>query len=788
MLTLTNSTVNNNSASWAGGGFLNSGNATLSDSTFSGNTAAGSSGGGIYNSNSGGALAMTNSTVSGNTSYRGGGGIYSNSGTVTLANITVSGNTSTTQGGAGIQNGSGTLTLTNSTVSGNSGPGEGGGISLSTNGTVTVTGSTISGNQANLAGGISNYGTMTLTNITVSGNNADVDGGGIINNQGRTLTLTNCTVSGNTASGNGGGVYNKGTLILTNGTVSGNSASYGGGIRNTGLAKPLNAILAGNTASQFGPDCYGTLTSQGHNLVQDVGFYTISGILTGNITGQDPLLGPLADNGGPTLTHALLFGSPAIDSGDDSVVGSPLFLTTDQRGASFPRLQRAHVDIGAYEAAPPPDPAQTSPITVTKMDDTNDGFCGVADCSLREAIGSGDSGDSINIPMGTYTLTLGTELVINKNLTLTGAGSGDSIIQAAASSADATSRVFKIASGNNVAVSDLTIRHGKASGSFPADRGGSILNEGTLSLNNSGVSDSSASFGGSISNNSGTLTLTNSTVSGNTATVRGGGIYNTATLTLTNSTVSGNTATVRGGGIYNTATLTLTNSTISGNTSTNDGGGIYNKGTLTVANSTVGSNTATRYGGDIRNNGSLTLTDSTVSGNATGTGGWGGGIYNVSPGTLDITDSVITGNNAASAASIYTSGPTTVVRSTVSFNIASTDFTAGGIAAESTTLTVINSTIHGNRGGRGGIKDVSSTTTVTNSTITGNHALLGGGGFGGSGTFRGTIIAGNTANTAIGADCSGSQTSLGHNLIGKDDGCGFTPTTPVTSWAPTPVR
>ena len=112
----------------------------------------------------------------------------------------------------------------------------------------------------------------------------------------------------------------------------------------------------------------------------------------------------------------------------------------------------------------------------------NDGFCGTLDCSLREAIASGDSGYTIVVPMGTYTLTLGTELAIGTSLTLNGAGSGDTIIQAAASSAAATSRVFSIDSGNNVAISEVTIRHGKASGSFGDNRGGGIFNRGTLSL------------------------------------------------------------------------------------------------------------------------------------------------------------------------------------------------------------------------------------------------------------------------------------------------------------------
>ena len=198
-------------------------------------------------------------------------------------------------------------------------------------------------------------GTVAISDVTIRNGNFSGIGGGIFNSG--TLALTNSTVSGNAGS-DGGGIYNIGTLTLTNSPVSGDSlpsAPSGGGIWNCNgcTADFINTIIAGNNATVAGIDCFGTLTSQGHNLVQNVAGCTITGDLTGNITGPDPLLGSLQNNGGPTFTHALLAGSPANDSGDDSVVGSPLFLTTDQRGAGFPRLQGAHVDIGAYEAVPP---------------------------------------------------------------------------------------------------------------------------------------------------------------------------------------------------------------------------------------------------------------------------------------------------------------------------------------------------------------------------------------------------------------------------------------------------
>ena len=197
--------------------------------------------------------------------------------------------------------------------------------------------------------------------------------------------------------------------------------------------------------------------------------------------------------------------------------------------------------------------AQGDTLTVTKTADTNDGSCDPDDCSLREAIARAEDRDTIIIPAGTYTLTLDAELGIDKDLTLTGADPGGTIIQASSvnpvlSPDDpgvADFRVFNI-TGGTVAISGLTIRHGKTSGD-----GGGMLNSGTLTLTNSTVSGNTATEAGGIYNNfGGTLTLANSTVSGNTSGQNGGGIFNRldGTLVLTNSTVNGNTANTEGGG------------------------------------------------------------------------------------------------------------------------------------------------------------------------------------------------------------------------------------------------
>ena len=248
--------------------------------------------------------------------------------------------------GGGINN-QGTLTLTDSTVSGNTATGPyayGGGIG--SYGPLTLINSTVSGNTAGDGGGIWHEGTLTLTDSTVSGNTAD-HGGGIHN--GGTLTLINSTVSGNTAT-SGGGINNSGssTVTLINSTVSGNSAAGGGGIRNL-----LGTVTLTNTLVD--DDCQvsegSSIVSLGHNIESPgdtCGFDQATDQV--NVTPEQLNLGPLEDNGGPTMTHALGAGSVAIDAipAEDCVDADGQPLTTDQRG--LPRDPMC--DIGAFEVQP----------------------------------------------------------------------------------------------------------------------------------------------------------------------------------------------------------------------------------------------------------------------------------------------------------------------------------------------------------------------------------------------------------------------------------------------------
>ena len=308
---------------------------------------------------------------------------------------------------------------------------------------------------------------------------------------------------------------------------------------------------------------------------------------------------------------------------------------------------------------PTPTPTPSGPVTlrVTKIDDTDDGVCD-GDCSLREAIAAASSGDTVDIPAGTYTLSLGLALVVNRDLSLVGAGADKTIVQGAVEPEVAGNRVFNITDGR-VSISGVTIRHGS----------GGVSNTGTLTLVSVIVSDNSSSDHGGGINNHGTLTLSNSTVSNNTGFRRGGGIYNRfGRSTLTNSTISGNTAPAAGGGIYNeSGTVTMTDGTVSNNTGGEFGGGITNVDTFDISKSSVEGNTA-GHGAGISNNGTMTLSESTVRNN---TGNIrGGGIYNRF-GRLTLTNSTVSGNTVPFGGGVYNeSGVVTLGSSTVSNNTA----------------------------------------------------------------------------------------------------------------------
>jgi hypothetical protein len=338
---LTNATFTNNLALAGGGGVENYGNLTVVNSTFNGNHSV-YDGGGIAN---GGTLKLTNSTVSANDangSGTGNGGGISNRGTLTLDGVTVRDNYANYNGG-GISNG-GSLTLNNSTVRNNTANG----------------GDQLLDQPAYGGGGIFNSAGATINRSTVSGNKTNQrDGGGLYNYRGVAL-VGNSTFSGNTAKGWGGGVIsNYGQTILNHVTLSGNSAAAGGGIYNL-TADSTRTILLQSTMIANSPSGYNCaqftgsqdVRSNGYNLSDDGSFGTFCPMQfqPGDISNANDKLGPLANNGGSTLTHLPQAGSAAIDAIPSGQNGCGTMVNPDQRGISRP--QGATCDIGAVEYLP----------------------------------------------------------------------------------------------------------------------------------------------------------------------------------------------------------------------------------------------------------------------------------------------------------------------------------------------------------------------------------------------------------------------------------------------------
>jgi beta-glucanase (GH16 family) len=284
--------------------------------------------------------AKTSATIRGLTIANGygwelAGGILNN-GMLTLERVTVAKNRVDSsgndywKGGAGIYNGgSGTLNLIDSTVRDNVTTNtDGGGVYAFLGSLTTVERSTISGNTAgNVGGGMRVLGDAEITNSTISGNRATAWHGGAIFHTDGAMSITNSTIANNTApDGASGGAF---------------VGAFTAGSSSLALA---NSIVAGNTGDQCFVGRFGagavSLASGGHNLAGDG---TCGLTSASDKPATDPRLGPLAANGGPTATHALLSGSPAIDAADAAVCPA-----TDQRGVRRP--QGSGCDIGAYEA------------------------------------------------------------------------------------------------------------------------------------------------------------------------------------------------------------------------------------------------------------------------------------------------------------------------------------------------------------------------------------------------------------------------------------------------------
>ena len=577
-----------------------------------------------------------------------GGGIYAASLTISgcsfLSNSALVG----APGGPGNPNGN----------YGRSGESRGGAIFISFGG-ATIDKTTVRQNNAMYGGGIhSNASPLVLTNSTLSINMASESGGGLFHSGDvQTDTIRNCTFSDNVARscsyvGSGAGLFHTdGPLVVVGCTFNNNSLTSPS---TTGSLSLANTVLKRGNCYNFNHDGGRGFVSQGYNISNTSeggdGATGPGGLLNGpgDIRNTDPMLDPagLQDNGGPTQTIKLLSGSPAIDKGNG------FGLVIDQRGFLRPVDNQAVAnasggdasDIGAFET----DASQIAAgIAVTTTNDHDDGQCGYHDCSLREAVNAANSiaGDNTITfrPGVTGTIALGSALpsvITNVNIQ----GPGARILQV---SGNNTYRVFSFTGGTS-SMSGLAIINGRVVGSAGGSAsGGGIFNQGTLTLFQCAIKNSSAA---------GAFNLTGAGGSGN-----GGGVFNSGVITMNSCTVSGNSATggggapggrdssgarggsANGGGVFNSAgTMTLSNCTFSGNTAT---GGDAGDGGERPGSGGSG------YAG-VYNTGTMTLTACTVSGN-TGTGGAGGtGTTNGSPGPT--------------AGGIRNAAGTTTVRNTIS--------------------------------------------------------------------------------------------------------------------------
>jgi CSLREA domain-containing protein len=273
------------------------------------------------------------------------------SGTVEMADVTITNGLvdecCAPAGGGGILT-LATLTLKRSVVRHNF-VYSGGAGGVANSGTLTVEESTVSANYSDTGTGGISGGPATINASTISGNSVISGTGGI---SGGAITINLSTISGNAAKLGASGI--SGSVTLSHSTVAGNVGYAAAGIDTSyGAATATNTIIADNYLVTGGNlDCIGMITSGGHNLIEAVPsgpavYCIITGDATGNLIGVEPVLGPLADYGGPTRTKALLSGSPAIDAGGP---GCPPPVT-DQRGVARPI--GAACDIGAFEWGEP---------------------------------------------------------------------------------------------------------------------------------------------------------------------------------------------------------------------------------------------------------------------------------------------------------------------------------------------------------------------------------------------------------------------------------------------------
>ncbi|MCX6050048.1 MAG: hypothetical protein NT075_33535 [Chloroflexi bacterium] len=641
-------------------------------------------------------LTLLNSTIEDNEAPNGGGiaNLCDSSG-ITITNSIIRNNHATLGGGIYIPTAEelfSEIVITNSQITSNRAEERGGGIFLragDSGSNATISDSTIASNVvvSGTGGGISvltgNEAAITrlaLHNVALTNNSASAGGGLDVDSHGATIVAVgNTTINGNWANnGNGGGLLIQGVtefdstnVRLINSTITNNGATAGGGIyKRDGLLTLANTLVVSNPMGgdcklEASPGLPSRYVSDGHNLDSDGACLPADVRQPSDIPSGSANLGPLIDNGGPTLTQALLAGSQAIDAGDDAICAADLVNNVDQRGVARP--QGAHCDIGAYER--PALAACPYPNLVASDE-----------ASLRQAI------ECVNVAaVGDYTITLATDISYTQPLfplqnpaitSLFFAGNHHTL------DAAGHGRVLTLNLVQNLTLHNLTLTGGKT------DANGLSPNGGGLSFNcsdgidchwtllNTVVRNNQAASGGGIdyrcdASGGGALVVQDSVIRDNQASGVGGGIrYATdeesglCSVTLRNTLVEGNQALEGGAMRILRPRVAIIDSTIRNNVATEEGGGIMARISdgfidMTVLRSTISGNRAGLKGGGVYIESpdqafDIKLINTTVSSN-TVTNGAGGGLYlHETSGSLRISliNSTVAQNSASQGAGV----------------------------------------------------------------------------------------------------------------------------------------
>lgn len=668
-----------------------------------------------------------------------GGGIYAE-GDLTLLNCSIVKNLSDFSAGGLDFNGN-NLTISNSVISDNYANAPVGGLDAS--GTkIVILDSSISGNESGAVyGGIRLAGNAYLSGCTISSNKAMIRDAGLVNSG--TLTLTNCTISGNQSDWNpGAGINNSGTLEAVNCTVAFNDL----GVVNSGTFYSLSTIIARNAKDSVSKDFSGTLTSQGYNLIENLTDTTIIGTTTGNLYGLNPQLSDLGDCGGPTATHALLDGSPAINAGTSA--GAP---NVDQRHITRP--QGPKFDIGAFES-------RYGPVLLISVPELLYGFLrsnvvlqltiegtppfyyqwryngtnlpGATDRDLALAnlkqSQEGDYSLVVGNSFGSVTSSIIKLIVLDANLVVysptdDGAGSLRYALLAANVLGGGTvtfSNVYNIA-----LFSPLPPIIGKVSIAGPGPSTLAVSGNQQCSILNVSTGATCTISG---------LKLRDGYIPREIPPGPGWplaqAVLNFGTLAISNCIVeeNGNDGGFNssvGPAIYSVGNLVLNNVTMRRNYGYG-GSALISNGYLSVTNCVFSQNFA-RDASSIDVTGDSVFSDSVVSENYAHLAVDGGGIK--AQGNLTVLNCSVVGNNA--------------------------DFSGGGIWFNGDNLTISNSSINGNiaNSSVGGISAGGYNIVILDSSISGNEAVgqIGGISVGGNAYLSGCTISSNTAWSSIGA-------------------------------------